>query len=113
MAVSSISLVAGDEPEAGGDLGGVEELAGQGKHTVDQVGLDQGFADLALARLLGGHGAFGKNEPGHAVWGKVVDEVLHPGVVCVGGGGKAVLPQFVLKTDGRRAVILFCHVVCL
>lgn len=46
---------AGEEPEAGGDLGGIEELSGQGDHAVDEVGFDQLFTDFIFAFLGGGH----------------------------------------------------------
>ena len=83
----AVALVAGEEPQADRDLRGVEQLAGQGHHAVHQVGLDDGLADLALARLVGRHGAVGQHETGQAGGGQVVDEVLHPGKVGVAGGG--------------------------
>ena len=48
----AIFLVAGKEPEADRNLRGVEELARQRHHAVDQVRLDDRLADLALTRLL-------------------------------------------------------------
>ena len=62
-------LIAGDEPEADGNLRGVEQLAGQGHHAIDQIGLDDGLADLALARLVGTHRAVGQDEARVARWG--------------------------------------------
>ena len=56
-----------EEPEADGDLGAVEELTGEGDHAVHEIGLDEGFADLAFAGLVGGHAAVGEDEAGHAV----------------------------------------------
>src|SRR5262249_27385225 len=50
-------LVARQEPEAGGDLGRVEELAPQRHHAVDGNGLDEVLADLARAGLVGRHRA--------------------------------------------------------
>lgn len=44
----------GEEPEGNGDLGGVEELGRQGHDALHQVGLDDVFADVALAAGLGG-----------------------------------------------------------
>ena len=46
-------LVFGEEPEADGNLRGVEELARERDHAIDQVSLDDGFADLAFAGLVG------------------------------------------------------------
>jgi len=37
-----------NEPEAGGNLRPVEELAGEGDHAVHEVGLDESAADVAL-----------------------------------------------------------------
>ena len=48
----AVLAVAGQEPQADRDLGRVEQLARQGDHAVDQVGLDEVLADLALARLV-------------------------------------------------------------
>ena len=47
----AVRFVAREEPEADGDLRRVEELARQRDHAVDEVGLDDRLADLALARL--------------------------------------------------------------
>ena len=41
--------IAGEEPEAGGDLRRVEQLPRQRHHAVDQIGLDQVLADFSLA----------------------------------------------------------------
>jgi hypothetical protein len=43
--VATIYLVARQEPEAGGDLRRIEQLAGQRDHAVDYVGLDHHLAD--------------------------------------------------------------------
>lgn len=89
---------AGEEPEAGGYRGGVEELAGQGEHAVHQVGLDQPAADFSFAGGVAGHGPVGQDEAGDALGAQVVDEVLYPGVV----GVAAVYVQ-------GGAVFLFAH----
>lgn len=47
-------------PDAGGDLGVGEELAGQGDHGFYEVGLDEGAADVAFAAALAAHGAVGE-----------------------------------------------------
>lgn len=91
-----VVLVPGEEPEADGDLCGVEELAGECDHAVDEVGLDEGFPDLALAGLVRGHGAVREDEAGHAFWSKVVDEVLDPCEVCIPLRRDAVLPADVV-----------------
>ena len=49
LAEFSVLLVAGDEPQADGDLRAVEQLAGERDHAVDEVGLDDVLADLAFA----------------------------------------------------------------
>ena len=48
------------QPDAGGDLGVGKELAGQGYHRFDEVGFDEGTADVAFAAALAAHGAVGK-----------------------------------------------------
>jgi len=45
--------VPGDEPEAGRDLGGVEELPRERNHAVHEVGLDDPAPDIPLAGLIG------------------------------------------------------------
>ncbi len=85
-----------EEPEADGDLGAVEELAGEGDHAIDEVGLDEGAADVAFAGLVGGHGTIGENEAGHAVGGQVVDDVLDPAEVGVALRWQAVFPPHVV-----------------
>ena len=52
IAFLPVVLVPREEPEADGDLGGVEELAGECDHAVDEVRLDEGFSDLAFAGLV-------------------------------------------------------------
>jgi hypothetical protein len=96
VAEASILLVAREEPQARGDLGGVKELVRQGHHAVHQVGLDQVLADLALARLVRGHGAIGQHEARHARGCQVVHDVLHPGEVGIAHRWHAVLPALVL-----------------
>src|SRR5690625_4587303 len=92
FAALAVRLVAGQEPQAGGDLGGVEQLAGQGHHAVHGVGLDHSFADLAFAALVGAHGAVGQYHPGSAEGREVPVDVLQPGVVGVAYRWHAELP---------------------
>ena len=89
-------LFACEEPQADRDLRRVEELPRQRDHAVHEVRLDDVLADLALAGLVGGHGAVGEDEPGEARGRQVVDHVLHPGVVGVARGRRAVLPALVV-----------------
>ena len=89
-------LFAGEEPQADRDLRRVEELARQRHHAVHEVGLDDGLADLALARLVRRHRAVGQHEAGEAGGREVVDEVLHPGEVGVARGRRAVDPALVV-----------------
>jgi len=49
VATFSVVFVLDDEPEADGNLRAVEEQAGKGNHAVHEVGLDEGFADVAAA----------------------------------------------------------------
>jgi len=88
-------FAAGQEPEADGNLRRVEELAGEGDHAIDKVGLDDGPANLAFARLVRRHRAVGKDETGKAGRGEMVNEVLNPGVVGVSGGRGAEFPACV------------------
>ena len=98
FAINGLGLfVFGQEPEADGDLGGVEELAGQGDHAVDEVVLDELLADLAFALGVGGHGAVGENEAGDAVFGEFAHHVEDPGVVGIAGGrGLVAVPASVV-----------------
>ena len=80
------------EPEAGWYLGGPEELARQGDDAVHEVGLDEVLENLALAGLVGRHGAVGKDEACDAARREVVEEVLYPCEVGVSGGRYSVLP---------------------
>ena len=96
VAEAAVLLVAREEPEADRDLRRVEELARQRHHAVHQVGLDDGLADLALARLVGRHRAVGEHEAGEPGGREVVDEVLHPGEVGVARGRHAVDPALVV-----------------
>ena len=102
VAEPAVVPVAGEEPEAGRDLGRVEELAGQRDHAVDQILLDEPLADLALASLGRGHRAVREHEAGDAPRGEVVDEVLHPREVGVARRRHAVLPALVVGRGGRR-----------
>ena len=77
-------------------MGNVKELAGKGDHAVDEIGVDDGFANFAFARLIGGHGAIGEDKAGDAVGREVMDEVLDPGEVGVASGRDAIFPANVL-----------------
>ena len=100
-------FVFGQEPEADGDLGGVEELAGQGDHAVDEVVLDQLLADLAFALGVGGHGAVGEDEAGDAVFGELGHHVENPGVVGIAGGrGVVAVPACVVDELVGAAPVL-------
>ena len=100
-------FVFGQEPEADGDLGGVEELAGQGDHAVDEVVLDHLLADLAFALGVGRHGAVGEDEAGDAVLGELGDHVENPGVVGIAGGrGVVAVPASVVDELVGTAPVL-------
>ena len=68
VAEPAVLLVAGEEPEADRNLRRVEELARQRDHAVDQVGLDDRLADVALARLVRRHASRwpGRSRPGRS-----------------------------------------------
>src|SRR5699024_4232093 len=77
---------------------------------VHQIGLDDVFADVALAARLGGQGAVGQHNAHPAAGGQVVDHVLDPGKVGVAGRRHPVLPADVVlellraparKVEGR------------
>ncbi len=44
-------LVAGQKPQADGNLRGVKQLAGQRDHAIHEVGFNQGLANLAFAAV--------------------------------------------------------------
>ncbi len=90
--IGALLFISGEEPDAGGDLGVGEELAGEGDHAFDEVGFEEGFADFAFAAGVGGHGAVGEEEGHGAIGGEVVEHVLHPGEVGVALGRGAVFP---------------------
>ncbi len=90
------SLVAREKPQADRNLRRVEELARQRHHAVHEIGLDDGFANLALARLVGRHRAVGEHEAREPGGRQVIDEVLHPGEVGVARGRHAVDPALVV-----------------
>ena len=96
VAEAAAAALAGEEPQAGRDLGRVEELARQRHHAVHQARLDQAFPDLALARLARRHRAVGEHEAGHAPRRQVMDDVLHPGEVGVALGRRTVAPALVV-----------------
>ena len=55
VAAFVILLVAGQKPEADGNLRGEKQLAGQRDHAIHEVGFNQGLANLAFIRGLRGH----------------------------------------------------------
>ena len=89
--------ITGEKPQTGGDLGRIEELAGQRDHAVHEVGFDQVFPDFALAGLARRHGTVGEHEAGDAPGRQVMAHVLHPAEVGVALGRGAVLPALVLN----------------
>src|SRR5579875_3125292 len=52
---AAVLLIARQKPEASRNLGGIEELARQSDHAVDQIGFDNSLANLALSRLIRRH----------------------------------------------------------
>ena len=56
----ALGFVFREEPDAGGNLGIGEELAGQGDHALDEIRLDQGAADVALTAGIRTHRAIGE-----------------------------------------------------
>ena len=103
------ALVAGEEPEAGGDAGGQEELGRQRDNAVHQVGLDDALADFALAAGAGRERAVGHDEAGDSAAvpvrrGQVVDEVLNPGVVGIADGRPTVAPAHVVGQQLARPI---------
>ena len=89
------------------DLRSVEELAGEGDHAVHEVGLNEGAADVAFAGLVRRHAAIGEDEASHALWGEVVDEVLHPGEVGIALQRDAELTAYVVVLS--KIVLRFAH----
>jgi len=83
VAETAVLLVARDKPQTDRDLRRVEQLAGECHHAIDEVGLDDRLANLALAGLVRRHAAIGEDETGHAGGREVMHEVLHPGEVGV------------------------------
>ena len=92
-----LPLVSGQEPQGDGNLRGIEQLGGHGHDAVHQIGVDDVFADVALAAALGGEGTVGQHHADAAVRRKVPDHVLEPGKVGVAGGRRAVLPAHVVQ----------------
>ncbi|SMF63989.1 hypothetical protein SAMN06265365_12386 [Tistlia consotensis] len=90
-----VLAVAGEEPEAGGDLRRVEQLPRQGDHAVDHAFLDQLLADFAFTRLVRRHRAVGQHEARDARGREVMHDVLHPGVVGVARWRVAIPPALV------------------
>ena len=81
-----------EEPDAGGNLGVREELTRKRDHALDEVGLNEGAADVALAAGAAAHGAIGEEERHAALRGEVVEHVLDPGEVRVAPRRGAVAP---------------------
>ena len=96
VAVFVVFRIASEEPEAGGNLCGVKELAGQRDHAVDEIGFDYIFSDFAFAGLVRRHRAVGEDEAGETHRRKVMDDVLHPGEVGIARGRLAELPPFII-----------------
>ncbi len=88
----AVCLATSQKPEADGDLCGVEELARESDHAVDEVFFDEAFADLPFAGGVAAHRAVGEDKACDAGGGEVVDHVLDPGEVGVANGGRAELP---------------------
>lgn len=63
VALTGTRLAAVEEPEADGDAGRVEELAGQGDDAVDEVVTDERLADRSLAGLRRGQRPVGSTKP--------------------------------------------------
>jgi hypothetical protein len=99
IAEAVVPLVAGEEPEADGDLSRVNELARKRDHAVYEVGLNDVLADLTFAGGVGGHGAVGEHEAGETSRREVVDYVLHSGEVGVARGRYAILPALVVTKE--------------
>ena len=57
-------------------MGVGKELAGQGYHRFDEVGFDEGVADVAFAAALAAHRAVGEQERHASCRGEVVEHVL-------------------------------------
>ena len=93
---SVVPLIAREKPEADRDLRGIKKLAGQRDDAVHKVGLNDGFANLPFAGLIGGHRAVGGDEAGHAVRSKMMDDVLNPGEIGIAGGRHTVFPAHVI-----------------
>jgi len=108
-------FVFGEEPEADGDLGGVEELAREGDHAVDEVVLDHLLADLTFALGIGGHGAIGEDEACGAIFRELGDHVENPSVVSITSGwGVVAVPASVVDEFIGGAPVLqiegrICH----
>ena len=103
----TVLLVAGQEPDAGGNLGVGEQLAGQRHHAFHIVVLDQPLADFAFVVGVGAHGAVGQQQR-HAAGGREVPEhVLQPGEVGVALRRRAGNPARVV---GQLFVPPFLHV---
>lgn len=69
-----------------------EELAGQGDHALDEIRLDQGAADVALAAGIRAHRAIGEQQRHRAIRREVVEHVLDPGEVGIPLRRRAVFP---------------------
>ena len=79
-------LALADKPEADRDLGGIEQLAGQGDHAFDAVIFDQLLADLPFTAAIAAHGAVGQHKTGDALLAEFGEHMQDPGVVGIAGG---------------------------
>lgn len=95
ITVAAVRLVPREEPERGRDLRVEEKLRGKVHDAVDEPRLDEGLADVDLARTLRGERALGKDEARAPRWTQVIEEVLDPRVVRVARRGHAELPAAV------------------
>ena len=121
----ALGFVFREKPDAGGNLGIGEELAGQGDHVVprstrdlrdafgfqrsafargslDKIRLDQGAADVALAAGIRTHRAIGEQQRHRAIRREVVEHVLDPGEVGIPLRRRAVFASFFVELSMRR-----------
>src|SRR5437660_1565245 len=96
VAVFVVFLIAGQEPETGGNGRRIKELAREHNHAVHEVGFNDVLSDFAFAGLIGRHGAVGEDKAGDTGGREMIDDVLHPGEVGVSDWWFAELPAFVV-----------------
>ena len=70
----------------------MEKLPRQGDHAIDHLPLNHRAADLALARLGGGHRAIGQHHPRRARGRQMMQDVMQPSVAGIARRADAVLP---------------------